>query len=27
LIISREQGRYPFGGVLDADQPRALNNL
>jgi hypothetical protein len=23
-IIIREQGRYPLGGVLDADQPRAL---
>src|ERR1700693_4642270 len=24
LIIRREQGTSPFGGVLDADQPRAL---
>jgi hypothetical protein len=23
-IIIREQGRYPLGGVLDTDQPRAL---
>ena len=23
-IIIREQGRYLVGGVLDADQPRAL---
>lgn len=24
---NREQGRYPFGGVLDTDQPRASTNL